>query len=316
MNVLSETFANTEFLKPQTYENLTILGLKTNIKNNIDILNLKKALDLELVEINEINEAGTVDTLKVKNESTVPLLILDGEELIGAKQNRILNTTVLIPPQTEIPVPVSCTEKGRWAYNTQKFEKSYNMASSRLRFKKNRGVYESLKKTNTYKTNQNEIWNEIDNISYDLNTFSPTEALSDTFESKKQDINDYIKNLKYIKGQTGSIIFINNQLINMELVFNTSIYKQYHEKIIKSNVIDGLTYKNDENLEDIDVLIDGDNFLNCIEDNEFEKFESVGIGEDYRIRSENLIGSFLNYQDNILHALFFNKSQSLISESL
>ncbi len=136
MDVLTKTFANIEFLKPQTYENITIVGLKTDIENNTDILHLKKALDLELVEINEINEAGTVDTLKVKNESNVPLLILDGEELIGAKQNRILNTTVLIPPKTEIPVPVSCTERGRWAYNTPKFEKTNNIASGRIRFKK------------------------------------------------------------------------------------------------------------------------------------------------------------------------------------
>ena len=316
MDVLTKTFANIEFLKPQTYENITIVGLKTDIENNTDILHLKKALDLELVEINEINEAGTVDTLKVKNESNVPLLILDGEELIGAKQNRILNTTVLIPPKTEIPVPVSCTERGRWAYNTPKFEKTNNIASGRIRFKKNIGVYHSLKKSNAYKSDQREIWDEINNITCDLKTFSKTEALSDTFEHKKHDITDYIKNLKYNKGQTGTIIFINNQLINMELVFNTSIYKQYHEKIIKSNALDGLTYKNNENLSDIDILFDADNFLKLIEDNEFEKFESIGIGEDYRIKNENLIGSMLNYNDNIWHALFFNKNQNVISESL
>ncbi len=102
----------------------------------------------------------------------------------------------------------------------------------------------------------------------------------------------------------------------MELVFNTSIYKQYHEKIIKSNALDGLTYKNNENLSDIDILFDADNFLKLIEDNEFEKFESIGIGEDYRIKNENLIGSMLNYNDNIWHALFFNKNQNVISESL
>jgi hypothetical protein len=33
---------------------------------------------------------------------------VDGEELIGAKQNRIVNATFLIAGQTEITIPVSC----------------------------------------------------------------------------------------------------------------------------------------------------------------------------------------------------------------
>jgi len=44
----------------------------------------------------------------VANGADRPLLLLDGEELIGAKQNRILNTTVLVAAHTEVTIPVSC----------------------------------------------------------------------------------------------------------------------------------------------------------------------------------------------------------------
>ena len=46
------------------------------------------------------------------------VLFLEGEELVGAKQNRILNTSVLIAAHTKSKIPVSCVEAGRWGYKT------------------------------------------------------------------------------------------------------------------------------------------------------------------------------------------------------
>ena len=52
------------------------------------------------------------------------ILILDGEELVGAKQNRIVNTTILIPANSTITIPVSCVEQGRWSYDVLKKKES------------------------------------------------------------------------------------------------------------------------------------------------------------------------------------------------
>ena len=49
-------------------------------------------------------------TLRVINGADRPVLLLDGEELVGAKQNRVLNTSVLVAKGARLDIPVSCVE--------------------------------------------------------------------------------------------------------------------------------------------------------------------------------------------------------------
>ena len=65
--------------------------------------------------VREVGEAGLVPELLVENPLAEDVLLYDGEELLGAKQNRILNVTVLVGGRSKLPIPVSCVEEGRWA---------------------------------------------------------------------------------------------------------------------------------------------------------------------------------------------------------
>ena len=56
-----------------------------------------------------------------RTRGDIRVLFLEGEELVGAKQNRILNTSVLLPARSKIKIPVSCVERGRWAYKSKHF---------------------------------------------------------------------------------------------------------------------------------------------------------------------------------------------------
>jgi hypothetical protein len=63
--------------------------------------------------VTEVSEQGRVPELKVVNRGPKPTLIIDGEELLGAKQNRIVNLTILVAAKSELTIPVSCVEAGR-----------------------------------------------------------------------------------------------------------------------------------------------------------------------------------------------------------
>ena len=97
----------------QSHGNLAVFPLLSDAEVSLAYLVLDEALQKEAIEVAEVDESGEVSKLKVINRSDLPVLILDGEELVGAKQNRIVNTTFLIAAGSVTIIPVSCVEQGR-----------------------------------------------------------------------------------------------------------------------------------------------------------------------------------------------------------
>ncbi len=90
-----------------------------------DYLNLDEALEAGSAQVSEVSEDGSVPELSFANLGDKPVLLIEGEELIGAKQNRTLNVSILAPAGKTIPIPVSCVERGRWGYsNDRMFHRS------------------------------------------------------------------------------------------------------------------------------------------------------------------------------------------------
>jgi hypothetical protein len=75
---------------------------------------LDEAIEKGEVRVGEVSEGGQVPYLTVENTGKVPVLILEGEELVGGKQNRIVNSSILVLAGSIIKIPVSCVESGRW----------------------------------------------------------------------------------------------------------------------------------------------------------------------------------------------------------
>ena len=75
-----------ELLTPQVHENMAIIPLNTTKNYNIDLLTLEKGIELGLVNVKEC-EHSQVNTLIVENRSVTPLILIDGEEVVGGDQN-------------------------------------------------------------------------------------------------------------------------------------------------------------------------------------------------------------------------------------
>jgi len=119
--------------RKQVHQNLTIFPLLAPDGIEPDYLILEQALDQNLIQITELDTEGSVPELKLKNLGKKSVLIIEGEELVGAKQDRIVNSSFLVAGNTEVIIPVSCVEQGRWSYRSEAFTSGKKMMHASLR---------------------------------------------------------------------------------------------------------------------------------------------------------------------------------------
>ena len=148
---------------PQTSGSLTIYPLypaaaaeDTAVKPEPYLL-LAEVLGQSGFTIGEVSESGSVNTVLITNMTGQPVLILDGEEISGAKQNRMVNATILVASGVETAVPVSCVEQGRWRYDSDTFERSETIGYSTLRRQKAEQVQFSLRRDQSFAADQGAI---------------------------------------------------------------------------------------------------------------------------------------------------------------
>jgi hypothetical protein len=99
MDAIIAALDQLELGSPITAANLTMYPLLLPKESAPGYLTLDEALAAGLASVTEVSESGSVPELLVKNGAAKPVLILDGEELVGAKQNRIVNLTILVAAQ-------------------------------------------------------------------------------------------------------------------------------------------------------------------------------------------------------------------------
>ncbi len=84
------------------HEALSVFPLFSTTSGKVDYRLSDAAMADESLLVEEVSEGGSVPDLLVENKGDLRVLFLEGEELVGAKQNRILNTSVLVAAHTKI----------------------------------------------------------------------------------------------------------------------------------------------------------------------------------------------------------------------
>ena len=294
-----------DFGELQQFDEMAVLPVFTNNEGVIEYITLKEAIGEKLIDITEIDDSGVVPEVKVKNHAEIPVLLLDGEELLGAKQNRIVNTTILLKEKSETIIPVSCVEQGRWSDTSKNFEYSDRIASYQLRNVKSASVKRSVENLGRYSSDQRAVWDEVHKLQDKTEVHSPTSAMGDVYEAKSYDLENYIKAFELVEGQKGLLVFINGKIMGLDVISSKSAYKILHKKLIKSYALDSMVQKGDKKIRSNINRDMADKFIKEIIISEETKNESVGYGYDYRFASDSYVGSTLVFNDEVIHASFF-----------
>ena len=288
-----------ELLESQKYKNVEVIPIKSDDFGRKDFITLKKGYEMNLVEITEL-ENSSVNCVLCKNDAVVPLLLIDSDEITGAMQNRIINDTLLVPAQSSLKIPVSCTEHGRWHYKgeskqAKRFAPSLYAANLSTRSRKSRAAYEE-------RNYQGEVWDSIDRFESRANYSSMTSSLNDSYENLKEKQNDYLNKFKIADGQNGVIFIVNGELKGLELFYNHSIYKEYHDKLYRSYIIEAIV---DNEIEDDVDRLEIMRILENISNSESKSVKSIGLGDNIKFSNDFGSGSGLVYDNELIHMNFY-----------
>lgn len=306
--VIAEYINQVELGDMQEYKGMSVFPIY-NGGEDFNYITLKEALNANLLTVTEVDDSGSVPELKVVNKADVPVLLMDGEELTGAKQNRVLNTTILLKQNSETVIPVSCTEQGRWSYNSPNFAESGNVAAYRVRRSKSVSVNESLRMRGDFRSNQGEVWNEIDNMAMHANVKSKTGAMRDIYQSRMKDLDKYGESFPAMEGQKGIMVMVNGEVMGLDMISSSNAYSLLHQKLLKSYAMEALLLEAESNGTS-NGLNKAKLFLEEVQTIEDEEHKSVGYGCDHRLEGPSVVGSSLTYKDQVIHAAFFRTLDS------
>jgi hypothetical protein len=305
-----ELFPAVTFGKPQQFSSITAIPLSTPLKTGArEYLTLSESLSLGLIRIEEVTEGGSVPELRVISTAAVPVLIIAGEEVKGARQNRILNTSILVPARGSLVIPVSCTERGRWSYNSPDFKDSGNFGSRNVREVTARTSMMSLDMGRGHHSDQGQVWDRIEELHEKSQTFhsSRTRAMDDAYHHRASDLDEARRHFPLITGQTGILFFHGGTAAGLDIVSRPAAYARLHEKLVGSYVIDCLNGAKEKLSAEV-ARKKAREFLAAAAAEDPRLFPSPGLGDDWRIRTHHLHGSLLAWEGEWIHVCCFSSA--------
>jgi hypothetical protein len=227
---------------PQRHQALTVFPLVSPPTPELPVQLLVEALRAGTFRITE-SGGGTVPTLVAHNEADTAILLLDGEQLLGAKQNRIVSRSILLPAGSRTEIPVSCMEQGRWHHVSETFTPSGYTASPKVRRHARRteaahtaaggaASHEVLAKA------QGAVWEEISLACGRLDCRSPTGALNDAYQARGTDLEAWLDALPPLDGQVGLVAFAGESPLGMDVIGSADLYRLLHRRVLAGYVMD------------------------------------------------------------------------------
>jgi hypothetical protein len=289
--------------QPQVYQNLSAIPLLLRDAPRANYITLTKAVTGGFASITEISEGGSVPELMLENTGKENVLVLDGEELIGAKQNRIANLTILAAAESKTVIPVSCVEAGRWSYRSENFAVSERAQYSRGRAAKAAALSANMKATGTHGADQNMVWDNIQAKQSRMSVESPTSAMADMYDQHHERVEDYTSQFVAVDNQVGVLFAIDGEVEGMDLFDAADTFAAMLPKLARSFAIDALETSGRETKPL--AQNSATQFLDRVAAAHADTYPGVGLGTDVRLSAPLVAGGGLVYDDKLVHLVAF-----------
>ena len=297
---------------PVVRRGLAMVPLFADMPRRVEYLTFGEAVRAGTCRLMEVSEGGSVPQLMLVNSGTRPVLLLDGEELLGAKQNRIVNLTILAPAMHDLAIPVSCVEKGRWQYRSREFEESPRTMYPSARAAKMEQVSTSLDRGERH-ADQRAVWDGIAEKAARMAAPSATSAMSDIFLRHGNTIEEYVEPFAAQDGQVGAVFVIGRRSVALDLFDAPATLRTYLPKLVRGCALDALDATRSEAGgtpgDHGEPVALAERFLQALAACGAQAHPALGLGEDLRIRGDGITGAALRVEETLVHLGAFEVGQ-------
>jgi len=296
---MSTAFPQIRVGDPIRVDRLSIFPLFADPLPSVDYILGAEALADGRVVVEEVSESGSVPKLSVTNNTAFLVLFLEGEQLIGAKQNRILNSSILVAANSKSTIPVSCVEQGRWRFASKRFGSSDTYSPSRLRLALKASVSDSVQGGRGHSSDQSRVWAEVSRSQAAHQVSSETMAMEDTFDSQRGKLAELRQQFQYVEGAYGVAVAIGKQVVALDLFDKPATCQRVWDRLLSGCLLDSLVSEATEGpaeVRDVDAL------LSDLGATAWQSAAAAGEGEEFRTATaRGAQASALCYSGRFVH---------------
>jgi predicted small secreted protein len=301
---LKDDFQRVETGAPAHFRNLTLLPL---LRRNVEsgdpgYLVLDEAIEQGYATLRELDR-GSVSEIELVNRAERPVLLVDGQELVGAKQNRVLNLTILAPAKSKLRIPVSCVEAGRWTGSSPYFKPAERVMYPAVRAVRAEHVTRSMRETGSRRSDQHAVWGHIALRMAHMQVHSDTEAMAEIFESHSVSIEEYVRAFQWQDGQAGIVFAIDSHPLGLDLFDHPLTLRKLFPALLRSYALDALNCGR-ETCEPASPETMSDLLAKTAAAPTFCD-TAVGLGKDVRLFGPAIRGAALWAEERYIHVCSF-----------
>jgi hypothetical protein len=239
---------------------------------------------------------GVVNELTARNRGAQPVLLLEGEAIVGAKQNRAVVASVLVGAGQTVSVPVGCVQQGRWAPSWGKFESAPSHIEPTLRKStvKEAGILGHV--------DQARLWSDV---AFSLQASRTRSVSQDYFEgvgSRLETAAEKSKSFESLPGQVGVITLANGGLLGLEIIGHPDSWASLGRRLLPSYLMAA------EQAPGAPVAATGNgasDWLARVAGARVTSRPSRGLGDQLALEGQGFVGAGLWHEHRAAHLVVF-----------
>ncbi|MEJ7788027.1 MAG: DUF6569 family protein, partial [Solirubrobacteraceae bacterium] len=214
--------------------------------------------------------------------------------------------------RSQLQVPVSCVEAGRWdgGRHDESFSPAPQAAYPALRSMKNRAARASVAAGMGPRAVQGEVWAEVAGKSQRMNIASGTGAMHDIYDGRRDRLNKFLSAIRLHDNQTGALVLIGGRPTVLDHVSRPEVFAALHAPLVQGYALDALESAVSFEGSTRPGTQTAEAFLRHVLRARVTEHDGIGLGRDVRFAQTRAAGAGLVVGDELVQLTAFPEHEA------